>query len=77
MTYHAELSADGSLPLPEELVRALGLVPGDRVSVDRSGSAIVVRRDEGRNAAIGRLREVMKGYSVDQFLAERRADWGE
>ncbi|MEH3160002.1 MAG: AbrB/MazE/SpoVT family DNA-binding domain-containing protein [Sphingomonas taxi] len=77
MTYHAELSADGSLPLPEELVRALGLMPGDRVSVDRSGSGIVIRRDEGRTEALARIREALKDYSVDQFLAERRADWGE
>lgn len=77
MTYHAELSSDGMLPLPEELVRAIGIKPGDRVSVGRSGSSIVVRADNGRDEAVTRLREAMKGYSVDQFLADRRADWGE
>ncbi|WP_271299753.1 AbrB/MazE/SpoVT family DNA-binding domain-containing protein [Sphingomonas sp. CV7422] len=77
MTYHAQLAADGSLPLPSELTRELGLAPGDRVSVDRTGSTLFVRREDERQDAIHRLREAMRDYSVDQFLAERRADWGE
>jgi len=77
MTYHAHLSPDGSVPLPEELVSALGLSPGDRIAVERSGGGIVLRRDDGRSEAVDRLRETLKDYSVDQFLAERRSDWGE
>lgn len=77
MTYHAKLSADGTLALPEDLVRALGMKPGDDISMDRSGSGIVIRQDDGRSAAVARLRRAMSGYSVDQFLAERNADWAE
>lgn len=77
MTYHAKLSADGMLELPEELVQALGMKSGDSVSIDRSGSGIVIRQDNGRSAAIARLRHAMSNYSVDQFLAERNADWAE
>ena len=77
MTYHAELSSDGAVPLPEELARALGFRPGDKLSIGRSGQRVVVTRDEGRDAAVARLREAMKGYSVEQFLADRRTDSGE
>lgn len=75
MTYHVELSPDGSLPLPDELAAKLGLAPGDTVTIDLSGSGIVVRRDDGRDLAIARLRSALQGYSVDQFLAERRSNW--
>lgn len=77
MTYHARLSAEGTIALPENLVRSLGMKPGDRVSVDRSGSGIMIRQDDGRSAAITRLRAAMSGYSVERFLAERSADRAE
>ena len=77
MTYHAEITENGSVPLPLELATSLGWKPGDRVSVDQSGTDVVIRRDDGRSAAIGRLRAAMKGYSVDRFLDERHLDSGE
>jgi bifunctional DNA-binding transcriptional regulator/antitoxin component of YhaV-PrlF toxin-antitoxin module len=77
MTYHTHLSTDGSLGLPGELLQALGIKPGDRLTIAQAGNGIVVRRDDGRDGAIARLRTAMNGYSVDAFLAERAADGGE
>lgn len=77
MTYHAKLSADGTVELPEDPVRTLGMRPGGSIGMDRSGNGIVIRQDNGRSAAIARLRTAMSGYSVDRFLAERSADWAE
>lgn len=74
MTYQATVSSDGMVPLPEDLVRALGIRAGDKLSIDRSGSRIVLTRDDGRDAAAGRLRSAMAGYSVERFIAERQAD---
>lgn len=76
MTYHARIAEDGRLTLPDALAHALGLKPGDAVSIERRGDALLLVRDEP-DAAIARLRSALKGYSVDQFLAERRADWAE
>ena len=77
MIYHAKLSADGTIALPDDLVRLLGIKPGDSVCMDRSGSGVVIRQEDGRSAAVARLRHAMRGYSVDRFLAERNADWAE
>ena len=77
MTYQVQIDRDGALRLPENLVRSLGIKPGDMVSVGQSGMRIIVDRDEAHHQALTRLRAALKGYSVDQFLAERRADWGE
>lgn len=77
MTYHAELTTDGAVPLPADLVAALGLKPGDALSLDQTDGTIIIRRDDGRDAALARIGKAMAGYSIDQFLAERAADSGE
>ena len=76
MTYHAKVIAGGKIVIPADLRRELGLKDGDSVSLDSSADGIVLRRNDP-DAALSRLRHGMKGYSVDQFLRERRADWGE
>jgi len=76
MTYQARVTDDGSLALPDELAREFGLRPGDVLSIERDGRALVLTR-EGETTPLSRLRDALKGYSVDQFLAERGADWSE
>ncbi|KQT35147.1 hypothetical protein ASG29_03230 [Sphingomonas sp. Leaf412] len=76
MTYHAKVIAGGKIVIPADLRRELGLKDGDSVSLDSGSGGIVLRRDDP-DAALARLRDGMKGYTVDQFLRERRADWGE
>ncbi|WCM26055.1 AbrB/MazE/SpoVT family DNA-binding domain-containing protein [Sphingomonas sp. QA11] len=79
MTYQAKLIAGGKIVIPAELRKALGFQTGDSLVLEREGDSIVIKT----YAQV--VREVQKefrtmvgeGYSVDQFLAERRADWGE
>ena len=79
MTYQAKLIAGGKIVIPAELRKALGFQTGDSLVLERDGDSIVIKT----YAQV--VREVQKefrnmvgeGYSVDQFLAERRADWGE
>lgn len=74
MNYQTCVSEDGSLPLGRDIVRAIGMAPGDRVIVDTADGAIVVKRDDNAEAAADRLRAAFGEYSVEQFLHERRAD---
>jgi len=62
--------------LPDEVSRDLGLHPGDIVSIERDGEALMLTRHPASDA-LARLREAFKGYSVDQFIAERHEDWSE
>lgn len=76
MTYHARVAENGTMiQLPAELARELGLKPGDELTVEREGRNLLVRPGQANDAALMRLREALRGYSVDQFLAERGSDW--
>lgn len=76
MTYQARVAEDGTMiQLPAELARELGLKPGDELTVEREGQSLVVRPGQAGDAALLRLRDALRGYSVDQFLAERGSDW--
>lgn len=79
MTHHAKMIAGGKVVIPADLRRDLGLKPGDTMVIEREGDALVLKsylqvvremQAEFRNM-------VGDDYSVDQFLAERKADWGE
>lgn len=80
MTYHAKVIAGGKIVIPAELRREFGIKDGDSLVFDRDergGISVktfeqVVREERQKFRAI-----VGPDYSVDQFLAERRADWGE
>ena len=76
MTYHAKVIAGGKIVIPADLRRELGIKDGDSVVLEREDGGITLRRDDP-DAALGRLREGLKDYSVDRFLRERRLDWGE
>ena len=76
MTYQGRLSSDGrSILVPAELAEELGLQPGEALSIEVAGRKATVT-PEARDA-LTRLRRVLEGYSVDQFLAERNGDWRE
>lgn len=70
MTYQANFTDDGKLHLPEALIAEMGLRPGDIVSVEARENAVLLAHDQ----SLARLRTVLRGYSVDQFLAERGRD---
>lgn len=76
MTYHAKVIAGGKIVIPADLRRELGIRDGDLVALERTAEGISLVRDDPE-AALLRLREGLRDYSVDQFLRERRQDWGE
>lgn len=80
MTYHAKVIAGGKIVIPAELRRELDIKDGDSLVVERQPGgglsvktyAQVVKEGQAKFRAM-----VGEDYSVDQFLRERRADWGE
>ena len=78
--YWLRLRSDGSLPLPQEFVDALAATPGARVFAKlEDGELKIISGEE----AMRRARAIVRTYIppgsnlVDEFLAERRAMWGE
>lgn len=76
MTYHAKVIAGGKIVIPAQLRREMGIKDGDSVVLENSEHGITLRRDDP-DAALRRLRAGLAGYSVEQFVRERRSDWGE
>lgn len=76
MTYHAKVIAGGKVVIPADLRREFGIKDGDSIVIERGIDSISLRREDP-DAALMRVREAFQGYSVDQFLRDRRADWGE
>ena len=76
MTYHAKVIAGGKIVIPADLRRELGIKDGDSVILEQEAGGITLRRDDPE-AALARLRDGMKGYSVTEFLRDRRQDWSE
>jgi AbrB family transcriptional regulator (stage V sporulation protein T) len=80
MTYHAKVIAGGKIVIPAELRRELGIKDGDSLVVERHPGgglslktyAQVVKEGQAKYRAM-----VGADYSVDQFLREQRADWGD
>ena len=80
MTYQAKVIAGGKIVIPAELRRELGIKDGDSLVLERGSKGGIVIKTYGQvvkesQAAFRAM--VGDDYSVDQFLAERRADWGE
>ncbi|HEX4729440.1 MAG TPA: AbrB/MazE/SpoVT family DNA-binding domain-containing protein [Jatrophihabitans sp.] len=68
------LGKQGRLVIPAEVRTALGLVPGDRLHLQLSGSRLVLERPQD---AVAELRQLGAGLPtgrslVDELLAERR-----
>lgn len=80
MTYQAKVIAGGKIVIPAELRRELGIQDGDSLLLDRdsNGGLTIRTRRQALKDAQAKFREMVgPDYTVDQFLAERRADWGE
>lgn len=80
MTYHAKVIAGGKIVIPADLRRELGIVDGDTLVIDRdeTGGVSIRTREQIVREAQRRFREMVgPDYSVEQFLAERQAEWGE
>jgi AbrB family looped-hinge helix DNA binding protein len=77
-SFRAKISESGRLSIPSELRRAVGLDRGGDVVVELEGREIRIRTvDEvvaQAQALTSRLIGGKKGASVDEFLADRRAE---
>ena len=77
MTFHVRAAENGSFVLTRELLQQIGVHAGDLLSVELEGSVLVVRSQHQPDGPLERMRAALRGYSVDNFLAERRADMGQ
>lgn len=80
MTYHAKVIAGGKIVIPAELRREFGIKDGDSVVLERDdrGGVSIRTLDQTLRDSRRRFREIFgPDYTVDQFIAETRADWGE
>ena len=78
--YWLRVRPDGSLPLPRELADALGAEPGRKVFAElKDGELTIISAD----VAMRRAQAIVRKYVpadvsvVDEFIAGRRAMWGE
>ena len=77
MTYYFKVGEDGrTMVLPVELAQELGLRPGEEITADVSGRTFRVTMADVSDDPLLALRQVMQGYTLDQFLADRRRDGG-
>lgn len=76
-TFHLAVSEDGTLRLPPEIVEALGVSSGGRLSARLEGGEL---RLVAPRTALGKARALVRGFDrgegspVDELLAERRKD---
>jgi AbrB family looped-hinge helix DNA binding protein len=80
MTYHAKVIAGGKIVIPADLRREFGIKDGDTLVLERDAQGgvsiktfqqVVQETQEEARAIFG------ADYSVDQFVRETRADWGD
>ncbi len=80
MTYHAKVIAGGKVVIPATIRRDLGIKDGDSLVVDLTddgGVRLMTFEQSVRNAKAKARAIFGDDYTVDTFLKERRADWGE
>ena len=76
MTYHFRIGVDGrTMVLPIELAKELGLRPGGEIAAEVNGRTFRVIEDSSDDPLLA-LRQTMQGYTLDQFLTDRRRDGG-
>ena len=59
-----QITADGKIPLPEELQENLGLTPLQEVSLASQGDALIVRRFGGEAAMPDRVASIVQRAKV-------------
>lgn len=80
MTYQAKVIAGGKIVIPAELRREFGIKDGDSLVIERDPAGGLVVKTYGqvvREVQRDFKSLVRKPFTVDQFLAERRSDWGD
>jgi AbrB family transcriptional regulator, stage V sporulation protein T len=80
MTYQAKVIAGGKIVIPAELRRAMGIIDGDSLVIEQAADGTLVIKTYAQLIREGQAEmRAMVGddFTVDQFLAERRADWAE
>ncbi|MDR6788946.1 AbrB family looped-hinge helix DNA binding protein [Sphingomonas sp. BE138] len=80
MTYHAKVIAGGKIVIPADLRREFGIKDGDTLILekDEEGGLSIMTFEQSVRDSQRRARAIFgESYSIDQFLRERRADWGE
>jgi AbrB family transcriptional regulator (stage V sporulation protein T) len=74
MTYQFRVGEDGrTIVLPDALVRELDLKPGEGLTGQVEGRTVHLTAASSDDPLLA-LRESMRGYTLDQFLADRRRD---
>ena len=78
MSANATITPSGTLTLPEDLRRRYGLADGGEVVIEDTGDGLVIRTlPQAIARAQALTRKLLAGHpdaSVDDFLAERRAE---
>jgi AbrB family looped-hinge helix DNA binding protein len=81
MTYQVKITAEGRMSLPADLRKRLGLSGGGALLVEETADGVVLRTVAqavaNAQAIARRYTEGIEGFSVDDFLAQRRSDSGE
>ncbi len=80
MTYHAKVIAGGKIVIPADLRREFDIKDGDTLILERDegGGLSIMTFAQSVRESQRRARAIFgSDYTVDQFLKERRADWGE
>ncbi len=79
MTYQAKVISGGKIVIPADIRRELGIKDGDSVVIEREDGAFSIRtRVQALQHARRRMRDIFgSDYTVDQFVAENRSDWGD
>ncbi len=73
---HTKIGNNGLISIPEHFFEKLGMKEGDSISISLDGEVI---RVSSRKSILDEFRSSLKkdGYTVDNFLQERRSLWGE
>ncbi len=76
MTYHAKIIAGGKVVIPAELRRQLGVKTGDDVVFEIEDGKIVLKTyaQVVREVQAAFRSMIKTPFTVDEFLAERRAE---
>jgi AbrB family looped-hinge helix DNA binding protein len=76
VTYQAKIISGGKVVIPAEFRRKFGLQDGDTVLIDSTEGGIIISTYEQRLRSVqqGMRENVRAPFTVDDFIAERRAE---